>query len=117
MDSSVWTRPPRDCRQPVWPVPVRGLGFSVERTRVELNGAGLWVRLTVCSSCCSGFGVGIYTTNSPEACQYVAENCKANIIVVENHKQLQKILQVSARRHDSGFSYLPRQDEIKQALD
>ncbi|CAB1324284.1 unnamed protein product, partial [Coregonus sp. 'balchen'] len=38
--------------------------------------------------------VGIYTTNSPEACQYVAENCKANIIVVENHKQLQKILQV-----------------------
>ncbi|XP_029002872.1 long-chain-fatty-acid--CoA ligase ACSBG2 isoform X1 [Betta splendens] len=41
-----------------------------------------------------GFAVGIYTTNSPEACQYVAENCKANIIVVENHKQLQKILQV-----------------------
>lgn len=44
--------------------------------------------------CCSGFAVGIYTTNSPEACQYVADNCKANIIVVENHKQLQKILQV-----------------------
>ncbi|KAM3876318.1 long-chain-fatty-acid--CoA ligase ACSBG2 [Diretmus argenteus] len=41
-----------------------------------------------------GFSVGIYTTNSPEACQYVAQNCKANIIVVENHKQLQKILQV-----------------------
>ncbi|KAG7514292.1 long-chain-fatty-acid-CoA ligase ACSBG2 isoform X2 [Solea senegalensis] len=41
-----------------------------------------------------GFAVGIYTTNSPEACQYVAENCMANIIVVENHKQLQKILQV-----------------------
>lgn len=39
--------------------------------------------------------MGIYTTNSPEACQYVAENCRANIIVVENHKQLQKILQVS----------------------
>lgn len=42
----------------------------------------------------SGFAVGIYTTNSPEACQYVADNCKANILVVENHKQLQKILQV-----------------------
>ncbi|XP_019954091.1 long-chain-fatty-acid--CoA ligase ACSBG2 [Paralichthys olivaceus] len=41
-----------------------------------------------------GFAVGIYTTNSPEACQYVADNCKANVIVVENHKQLQKILQV-----------------------
>ncbi|KAK1157148.1 long-chain-fatty-acid--CoA ligase ACSBG2-like isoform X1 [Acipenser oxyrinchus oxyrinchus] len=41
-----------------------------------------------------GFAVGIYTTNSPEACQYVAENCKANVLVVENHKQLQKILQI-----------------------
>lgn len=41
-----------------------------------------------------GFAVGIYTTNSPDACQYVADNCKANVIVVENHKQLQKILQI-----------------------
>ncbi|XP_061540171.1 long-chain-fatty-acid--CoA ligase ACSBG2 isoform X1 [Phycodurus eques] len=41
-----------------------------------------------------GFAVGIYTTNSPEACQYVADNSKANVIVVENHKQLQKILQM-----------------------
>lgn len=47
---------------------------------------------------CSGFGVGIYTTNSPEACQYVAENCKANVIVLENEKQLQKILQVRLER-------------------
>lgn len=47
--------------------------------------------------CCSGFAVGIYTTNSPEACQYVADNSKANIIVVENHKQLQKILQVRVK--------------------
>lgn len=43
---------------------------------------------------CRGFAVGIYTTNSPEACHYVAENCSANVIVVENHKQLQKILEV-----------------------
>ncbi|XP_019368910.1 PREDICTED: long-chain-fatty-acid--CoA ligase ACSBG2 isoform X1 [Gavialis gangeticus] len=41
-----------------------------------------------------GFAVGIYTTNSPDACQYVAENCGANILVVENQKQLQKILEV-----------------------
>ncbi|XP_040447244.1 long-chain-fatty-acid--CoA ligase ACSBG2 isoform X2 [Falco naumanni] len=41
-----------------------------------------------------GFAVGIYTTNSPEACHYVAENCSANIVVVENHKQLQKILEI-----------------------
>uniref|UniRef100_A0A8C6ZUT7 Long-chain-fatty-acid--CoA ligase ACSBG2 n=1 Tax=Nothoprocta perdicaria TaxID=30464 RepID=A0A8C6ZUT7_NOTPE len=41
-----------------------------------------------------GLAVGIYTTSSPEACHYIAENCSANIIVVENHKQLQKILEI-----------------------
>ncbi|CAN9500311.1 unnamed protein product [Ophioblennius macclurei] len=41
-----------------------------------------------------GFAVGFYTTNSPEACRYVADNCKADIMVVENDKQLQKILQI-----------------------
>lgn len=56
---------------------------------------GLLKAWRVCFSSDRGFAVGIYTTNSPEACQYVADNCKANIIVVENHKQLQKILQVS----------------------
>ncbi|XP_072834125.2 long-chain-fatty-acid--CoA ligase ACSBG2 isoform X1 [Pogona vitticeps] len=44
-----------------------------------------------------GFAVGIYTTNSPEACQYVAENCSANVIVVENDKQLQKILEIESK--------------------
>ncbi|KAM8972202.1 long-chain-fatty-acid--CoA ligase ACSBG1 [Pelodytes ibericus] len=41
-----------------------------------------------------GIATGIYATNSPEACHYVARDCKANIIVVENQKQLEKILQV-----------------------
>ncbi|KAK7173629.1 hypothetical protein R3I93_003449 [Phoxinus phoxinus] len=41
-----------------------------------------------------GLATGIYTTNSPEACQYVADNCAANVLVVENNKQLIKILQV-----------------------
>ncbi|XP_054913943.1 long-chain-fatty-acid--CoA ligase ACSBG2 isoform X2 [Poeciliopsis prolifica] len=41
-----------------------------------------------------GLAVGIYTTNSPEACHYVADTSKANIIVVENHNQLLKILQI-----------------------
>ncbi|XP_069734132.1 long-chain-fatty-acid--CoA ligase ACSBG2 isoform X2 [Phaenicophaeus curvirostris] len=44
-----------------------------------------------------GFAVGIYATNSPEACHYVAENCNANIVVVENDKQLQKILEIQHR--------------------
>ncbi|XP_029110560.1 long-chain-fatty-acid--CoA ligase ACSBG2 isoform X2 [Scleropages formosus] len=53
-----------------------------------------WFITDIAAILAGGFAVGIYTTNSPEACQYVAENCHANILVVENHKQLQKILQV-----------------------
>ncbi|XP_054458438.1 long-chain-fatty-acid--CoA ligase ACSBG2 [Anoplopoma fimbria] len=53
-----------------------------------------WFISDIAAILAGGFAVGIYTTNSSEACQYVAENSKANIIVVENQKQLQKILQV-----------------------
>ncbi|XP_056270987.1 long-chain-fatty-acid--CoA ligase ACSBG2 [Pseudoliparis swirei] len=53
-----------------------------------------WFISDIAAVLAGGFAVGIYTTNSPEACQYVADNSKANILVVENHKQLQKILQV-----------------------
>lgn len=43
---------------------------------------------------CSGIVTGIYTTSSPEACQYIAHDCQANIIVVDTQKQLEKILKV-----------------------
>lgn len=41
-----------------------------------------------------GLASGIYTTNNPEACWYVADSARCNIIVVENDHQLQKILAV-----------------------
>ncbi|XP_050515520.1 very long-chain-fatty-acid--CoA ligase bubblegum [Diabrotica virgifera virgifera] len=44
-----------------------------------------------------GIAVGVYTTNSAEACYFCAENSKANIIVVEDQKQLDKILEVRSR--------------------
>ncbi|XP_070163763.1 long-chain-fatty-acid--CoA ligase ACSBG2 isoform X2 [Polyergus mexicanus] len=47
-----------------------------------------------------GHAAGIYTTNSPEACQYCAEHSKANIIVVEDKKQLEKILQIKKNLPD-----------------
>ncbi|MFZ2631672.1 MAG: AMP-binding protein [Desulfosalsimonadaceae bacterium] len=37
---------------------------------------------------------GIYTTNSPEQCRYVAQHSEANIAVVENADQLAKFKQV-----------------------
>jgi len=41
-----------------------------------------------------GLAAGIYPTNSADACKYVLANCKANIVVVEDEKQLTKILQI-----------------------
>ncbi|XP_052099586.1 long-chain-fatty-acid--CoA ligase ACSBG2-like isoform X2 [Mytilus californianus] len=41
-----------------------------------------------------GFATGIYATNTPEAVEYVAMHSEANVLVVENNQQLQKILKV-----------------------
>jgi long-chain-fatty-acid--CoA ligase ACSBG len=38
--------------------------------------------------------VGVYTTNGPEACQYVAEHSSAEIIVAEDEEQMEKYLSV-----------------------
>ncbi|KAM3611025.1 uncharacterized protein V6R79_012660 [Siganus canaliculatus] len=53
-----------------------------------------WVISDVGCIFAGGLATGIYTTNSPEACQYVAASSKANILVVENQMQLNKILKV-----------------------
>ncbi|KAF6305657.1 acyl-CoA synthetase bubblegum family member 2 [Rhinolophus ferrumequinum] len=45
-----------------------------------------------------GFCVGIYATNSAEACQYVITRAKVNIVLVENDLQLQKILSIPQNR-------------------
>ena len=41
-----------------------------------------------------GFATGIYATNTPEAVEYVAKHSEANVLVVENNQQLQKVLQI-----------------------
>lgn len=51
------------------------------------------VRAFLCASS-RGIVTGIYTTSSPEACQYIAHDCRANVIVVDTQKQLEKILKV-----------------------
>ena len=42
-----------------------------------------------------GFCVGIYATNSADACEYVITHAKVNILLVENGAQLRKILSVT----------------------
>ncbi|XP_071539026.1 long-chain-fatty-acid--CoA ligase ACSBG2-like isoform X5 [Panulirus ornatus] len=41
-----------------------------------------------------GFAAGIYTTNSPESCEHCAQDCDAQIWVVEDQKQLEKVLKI-----------------------
>ncbi|KAL1449111.1 hypothetical protein WDU94_000344 [Cyamophila willieti] len=44
-----------------------------------------------------GFAAGMYTTNSPEACLHCLVSSDANICVVEDGKQLEKILQIKSQ--------------------
>ncbi|XP_039762091.1 very long-chain-fatty-acid--CoA ligase bubblegum isoform X1 [Pararge aegeria] len=44
-----------------------------------------------------GYAAGIYTTNSAEACYFCLESSRANICVVQDKKQLDKILSVQSR--------------------
>uniref|UniRef100_A0A3Q3XCS0 long-chain-fatty-acid--CoA ligase n=1 Tax=Mola mola TaxID=94237 RepID=A0A3Q3XCS0_MOLML len=53
-----------------------------------------WFISDIGSIFAGGLATGIYATNSPEACQYVAADSEANILVVEDQKQLDKILKV-----------------------
>ncbi|XP_065901714.1 long-chain-fatty-acid--CoA ligase ACSBG2-like isoform X5 [Dysidea avara] len=41
-----------------------------------------------------GLGVGVYPTNSAEACCHIANNCTAQVIIAEDKKQLDKIFAV-----------------------
>lgn len=44
-----------------------------------------------------------YATNSPEACNYVASDSYSNIIVLENQKQLNKILHILLFKYIQDF--------------
>ncbi|XP_077634109.1 long-chain-fatty-acid--CoA ligase ACSBG2-like isoform X4 [Crocuta crocuta] len=48
-----------------------------------------------------GLCVGIYSTNSADACQYVITHAKVNILLVENDLQLQKILSIPRARRET----------------
>ena len=50
-----------------------------------------WHISNIASVVAGGLATGIYTTNSPDAVRYVAEHSRANILVVENEEQLNKI--------------------------
>ena len=42
-----------------------------------------------------GVAVGIYTSNNTEACNYITEHSEAEVVVVENAKQLEKYVKIA----------------------
>ena len=53
-----------------------------------------WFMSDVGAIMAGGFACGIYTTNGAESCQYVCEQSRAQIVVVEDSMQLAKMLSV-----------------------
>ncbi|XP_034354066.1 long-chain-fatty-acid--CoA ligase ACSBG2 [Arvicanthis niloticus] len=53
-----------------------------------------WVVAALGTILAGGLCVGIYATNSAEACQYVIKQANVNVLIVENDQQLQKILSI-----------------------
>ncbi len=49
-----------------------------------------WFISNIAAIYCGAIPAGIYTTSSPEQCQYIADNCNATVAVVENTAQLEK---------------------------
>ena len=50
-----------------------------------------WIIANVAGIFAGGFATGIYPTNGPEACKYILEHSRCNILVVEDQKQLDKV--------------------------
>jgi long-subunit acyl-CoA synthetase (AMP-forming) len=53
-----------------------------------------WFFADVGAIAAGGVPAGIYTTSSPEQCQYIASHCDAPVVVVENREQLAKFKKV-----------------------
>ena len=53
-----------------------------------------WSIANVATVHAGGFATGIYQTNTPAACEYVANHSRANVLVVENKEQLDKVLSI-----------------------
>jgi len=53
-----------------------------------------WVIANMGAIAAGGIAAGIYTTNNAEACHYVAEHSEAEVVVVEDVKQLNKFISI-----------------------
>ncbi|CAL4081855.1 unnamed protein product, partial [Meganyctiphanes norvegica] len=53
-----------------------------------------WILSSLGCILAGGLSAGVYVTNSPEACRHLADDCKSQIVIVENEECLNKFLAV-----------------------
>ena len=53
-----------------------------------------WVIADLAAIAAGGAAAGIYATNGPDACAYIAEHSSSSVVVVENDKHLAKFIEV-----------------------
>lgn len=69
-----------------------------------------WFEANVAAIYAGGRPTGIYTTNSPEQCQYVASHCEAQVVFCEDAAQLAKFMEVRDQLPDVKAYVLMRGD-------
>ncbi|KAM9242671.1 long-chain-fatty-acid--CoA ligase ACSBG2 isoform 1-T1 [Dugong dugon] len=76
-----------------------------------------WFIAAIGAILAGGLCVGIYATNSPEACQYVIDHAKVNVLLVENDQQLQKILSIPRNKLESLKAIIQYKQPMKEIGD
>ncbi|XP_023589032.1 long-chain-fatty-acid--CoA ligase ACSBG2 [Trichechus manatus latirostris] len=76
-----------------------------------------WFIAAIGAILAGGLCVGIYATNSPEACQYVIDHAKVNVLLVENDQQLQKILSIPRTKLESLKAIIQYKQPMKETGD
>ena len=56
-----------------------------------------WYIANAAAMVAGGLPAGVYTTNTPEQCQFIAEHAEAVVAIVENHQYLERFLAVRGR--------------------
>lgn len=83
------------------------LGFK-EYSAVNIIGFNSpeWIFAQVGCMLARGVAAGIYATNNPAACQYVAAHSEAEVIVVEGEGQLNKFVEIMKDQIEGGLPHL-----------
>ncbi len=88
-----WSAYRQECRRAARAFMARGLEPGQGVAILSFNRPE-WFMADVAAIMAGGVPAGIYTSCSPEQCQYITEHCEAPIIVLENAAQLEKIRKV-----------------------